>query len=236
MLTAAIALLAIVAGALPGFIPIHTALGIAALALAGFKAFTNKAARIAVALGAIECLVRNQTPATTIVHACLSPVFFAACVAIGLRSADGQPAGGLATRRSGLRLLVKSAPALVLLQIILGAAYRHKAIGVMPHMAGAMLVAGLLLIVCTIVLQRFPESPPLQTIAGALLGIVLLQVSLGIAVFVMRLLDVESTPAFLPTAVAHVTVGSVTLAATTALAIRFDATRSTGLQDGEKWQ
>jgi hypothetical protein len=115
---------------------------------------------------------------------------------------------------------VKAAPALVLLQIILGAAYRHKAIGVMPHMAGAMLVAGLLLVVCTMVLQRFPQSAPLRNTAGALLAIVLLQVSLGIAVFVMRLLDVETTPAFLPLAVTHVTVASLVLAATTALAIR----------------
>jgi cytochrome c oxidase assembly protein subunit 15 len=230
MLTAAIALLAIVAGPLPGFLPIHATLGIAALALACYKALTNKAARIAAALGAIECLVRNQTAAITIVHACLSPVFFAACVSIGLGGAGGQPggqpAGGLATSGSGFRLLVKSAPALVLLQIILGAAYRHKAIGVMPHMAGAMLVAGLLLAICSIVLQRFPQPPPLRTAAGALLGIVLLQVSLGIAVFVMRLLDAETTPAFLPAVVAHVTVGSLTLAATTALAIRFDSTRT----------
>jgi hypothetical protein len=222
VLTAAIALLAIVAGALPGFVPIHTALGIAAFALACFKAFRNKAARIAAGLGAVECLVRNQTSATTIVHACLSPVFFSACVVIGLGGEVCQPVSGLAARRSGLRLLVKSAPFLVLLQIILGAAYRHKAIGVMPHMAGAMLVTGLLLVVCTIVLERLPPSPPLRTTAGTLLGIVLLQVSLGIGVFVMRLLDVESSPAFLSAAVAHVTVGSVTLAATTVLAIRFD--------------
>jgi len=226
MLTAAIALLAIVVGPLPGFLPIHATLGIAALALACYKAPTSKAARIAAALGAIECLVRNQTAAITIVHACLSPVFFAACVSIGLGGAGGQPAGGLSTSGSGFRLLVKSAPALVLLQIVLGAAYRHKAIGVMPHMAGAMLVAGLLLAICTIVLQRFPQPQPLRTAAGALLGIVLLQVSLGIAVFVMRLLDAETTPAFLPAVVAHVTVGSLTLAATTALAIRFDSTRT----------
>lgn len=211
MATAAIALLAIVAGAIPGFVAIHATLGIAALALACFKAFTNKVARIAAALGAMECLVRNP-----IVHACLAPVFFSACVAI----ATGSPSQ--AAGRSTLRLIIRASPALVLLQIVLGAAYRHKAIGVMPHMAGAMLVAGLLLVLCTIVLQRFPQSPPLRTTAGTLLGIVLLQVSLGIAVFVMRLLDVETAPAFLPLAVAHVTAGSLTLAATTALAIQME--------------
>jgi hypothetical protein len=100
MRTAAVALLAIVVGPLPGFLPIHATLRIAALAVACYKALTNKAARIAAALGAIECLVRNQTAAISIVHACLSPVFFAACVSIGLGGAGGQPAGGLATSGS----------------------------------------------------------------------------------------------------------------------------------------
>jgi hypothetical protein len=209
MLAAAVALLAVVAGVLPGFAVVHAALGIAAVALACFRAITSRTARIAAAIGAIECLLR-----TPLVHACLSPVFLAACVAMGLK-----PTGKSARRRSGLSLLIKSTPAVVFLQIILGASYRHKLIGVMPHLAGAMLVAGLLLIVGTIVLQRFPQ---LRATAGTLLGIVLLQVSLGITAFVMRVLDLDHAPAYLPIAVAHITAGSLTLAAATALAIQFD--------------
>jgi heme A synthase len=199
---------------------IHTALGIVAVALACFQAWTNKAARIAAGLGVVECLVRNQNTTITVVHACLSPIFFASCVAIGLSGAGRSSSA----RRSGFGLLIECSPALVLLQIILGASYRHKVLGVMPHMAGAMLVAGLLLVVCTLVLQRFPEASPLRTAAGALLGIVLLQVSLGIAIFILRVLDLDAAPAFLPAAAAHITVGSLTLAATTALAIRYRGT------------
>lgn len=215
MVAAAIAVLAIVAGCIPGLVGIHTALGLAAVAMAALRARSNKAARIAVGLGAVEGLVRNQNTVAIIIHACLSPAFLAACVAMGVRGSATRPL------RSGFGLLVQWAPALVLLQIVLGAAYRHKALGVMPHMAGAILVAGLLLVVCTLILQRFPAPSQLRTAAGHLLGAVLLQVSLGIAVFVMRVLDMESNVAFLPAVVAHITVGSLTLAAATLVAMSY---------------
>jgi hypothetical protein len=200
---------------------IHAAFGIAAVVLVCSSAFINhsenrSAALVALAFGVIECLLQGQTPATAIIHACLAPVLFSICVAGAIMpdSSAGNNEG-----HSTFRLVVRASPALVLLQIALGAAYRHKAIGVMPHMAGATLVAGFLLTVCILVLHRLPQSSLLRRAAGALLGIVLLQVSLGIAVFVMRLLDLETTPAFLPAAVAHVVVGSLTLAASLVLAI-----------------
>jgi hypothetical protein len=213
-LAAALALLAIGVGA-AGFTAAHIALGIASLALASLGALRNRTAQIAVAVGLIECVVR-----TPIIHAALAPVFFSACVvamgqfhvAMGQFYKDAQ-------EHSTLRLLVRASPTLVLLQIALGAAYRHKAIGVMPHMAGAFLVAGLLLIVCTMVLQRSPQLLFVRSAAGALLAIVLVQVSLGISVFVMRVLDVEKAPAFVPAAAAHVVVAALTLAASTVLAL-----------------
>ncbi len=221
--SAAIALLAIATGAIvtgivtsgdhASLIRIHAALGIAAVSLVCFnRALGWRVILLVLMPGVLECLLRNQTVPTVIVHACLAPVFFSICVAIAMKRDPSAP--------STFRLVVRASPALVLLQIVLGAAYRHKAIGVMPHMAGAALVAGLLLVVGVMVLQRFPQSSPLRSTAGTLLAIVLLQVSLGIAVLVMRLLDFETTPAFVATAVTHVVVGSLTLAATTVLAIR----------------
>jgi heme A synthase len=209
VLAAIVALLAIIAGAIPGIVTIHAVLAVAAVVLAGIRVAGSRAARVAVAVGIVESLI--QTP---VLHATLSPVFFAACVAIALKPGDD------AIVNSGLRMPIKASPALVLMQIVLGACYRHKIIGVMPHMAGAVVLAGLLLIICTVVLQRFPKPSPLRTAAGALTGVVLAQVSLGIAVFILRLLDLESTAWFVAAAVAHIAAGSLTLAATTALALR----------------
>lgn len=216
MAAAVFALLAIVIGALdPKFAAIHEGFGIAAVAAAVIGAFRNRVAWVAVAIGTAGCLLRGE-----IVHACIAPVFFTACVA----TAQWQP---VSFRASPFTVLVvKSAPALVLCQIVLGAAYRHKAIGVMPHMAGALMVAGLLLAIGTVILQRASQPPLLRTAAGALLGIVLLQVSLGITVFVMRLLDVDTVPAFRPLAAAHITVGALTLAASTVPALRVTAGRT----------
>lgn len=200
---ATFALLAIALGAMgQRFEAIHAGLGIAAVVLSGINALKSRLALVSVALGLAECVFRGE-----ILHACLAPLFFAGCVVNAQSSA----------LRLNRALLL---PVVVIGQIALGAAYRHKAIGVMPHLVGALLTAGLVLVVCMIVLQRPAQSAPMRSAAVTALGIVLLQVSLGIAVFVMRLLDADTSPAFGPLAAAHVTVGALTLAAATVLALR----------------
>lgn len=200
---AILALLAITLGATgQRFEAIHAGLGIAAVVLSAINALKSRVALIAVALGLAECVFRGE-----IVHACIAPVFFTACVAAALWKPP----------RIGRLVLL---PFLITCQIALGAAYRHKAFGVMPHLAGALVTAGVLLVFCTIVLQRPGQSAPTRSAAAATLGTVLLQVSLGIAIFVMRLLDVDTGPSFALLAAAHITVGALTLAAATVLALR----------------
>jgi len=110
-------------------------------------------------------------------------------------------------------------PFLVIVQISLGAAYRHKVLGVMPHMAGAMLVVLPLLVVSVLLLQNFPAHPTLRPVAIAAMSVVLLQASLGIAAFVMRLMDFDTSKGFLFLAATHVCVGALTLAASVVLAL-----------------
>lgn len=113
----------------------------------------------------------------------------------------------------------KAAPVLVLLQIAMGAAYRHKEWSVMPHMAGALLVAAVLLVVPVMLLQQFPQHPSLRPVAIAAMSAALLQITLGIAAFVMRLLDFDTSTTFIAIAASHVCVGALTLAASLVLAI-----------------
>ena len=153
------------------------------------------------------------------VHAFVAPVVFAACSALVVfTSALWKPPS--AEDSYGLRYYVLACPVLVLVQIGLGAAYRHKLTGVLPHIAGAMLIAGFLLIVCALVMQS-SELRSARRAAAALLSVVLVQVSLGIAAFTMRLLNFETHPAFIVVSVAHVFTGSLTLAAGVVLAIQF---------------
>jgi len=105
-------------------------------------------------------------------------------------------------------------PPLVLVQIAFGAAYRHKVWGVMPHIAGAMIVAFLILVLCMMLMQ---QRPSLRKPAIAAMSVVLVQVTLGILSFILRMLDMDTGIWFTVSTVAHVTVGAATLAATVSL-------------------
>jgi hypothetical protein len=131
------------------------------------------------------------------------------CVA-GIAYAGGSVAGRRQAERSGAYLLAWLCGPAVLAQICLGAAYRHEFWGVLPHMAGAAVATALLLIWCLLLLQetRAPRKP-----AIAVMAIVLAQVSLGIAAFTLRLLDLESSRWFSVVSAAHISVGALTLAA-----------------------
>jgi len=121
-----------------------------------------------------------------------------------------------------LRLAGLATPTAVLIQIALGALYRHQITGVMPHMLGAMLVALLALLVSVTLIQNFPEHQPLKRAATLLISMVLAQVCLGVAVFVMLLLGAGNTAAFTWTATGHVTVGTLAFAASMLMAMQVE--------------
>ena len=70
---------------------------------------------------------------------------------------------------------------LVLIQIVLGVAYRHKQTGVLPHIGWAVVVALALLTLPVMLLQQFGQHPSLRPAALAVLSIALLQVRWGSA-------------------------------------------------------
>ena len=158
-------------------------------------------------------------PRAVLVHACFAPVLFTAIACIAWFDPDDRKHAGAAT--PSLRWLVLALPPLVLLQIALGAAHRHEEASVMLHMGNALLVAGLILVVSVMLLRAFPAYQPLRSPAVTLIALVLLQVSLGIAVFLLRLLEMDSSLALIVGAAAHVTGGALILATCTALSLRY---------------
>jgi hypothetical protein len=173
-------------------------------------------------IDAATAISQPVIPALSILHACLAPVFLATVVAIAVFVS---PEWMLEVERvdwtpvPSIPLVAMVAPPFVLLQIALGAAYRHKMATVMPHMAGAMIVALLLLVLSVVLLQRLPKHPTLRPVAIATLTVVLTQVTLGIAAFVMRLLDFDTNAGFAFLAAGHIAVGALTLAASVVLAL-----------------
>jgi len=158
------------------------------------------------------------------VHACFAPVLFGTVVAAGLFRPGDRPLA--LPGASSLRWLITSLPGLILLQIALGAAHRHQMAGVMLHMGGAMLVAGLTLVVSLLLLQKLPPGVWLRSLTTSLVWLIPLQVSLGITVYVIRLLEPESPVPVVLAAAAHVTGGAAVLAATAILAIQYQRTVS----------
>jgi hypothetical protein len=156
----------------------------------------------ALAVAALEFV-----PASPVFHACLAPVLLAAIVFNFAEAPRTESPRNL----SWMAIAI---PPLVLIQIALGAAYRHKIWGVMPHMAGAMIVALLALILCMLLLR---ERPVLHTAVITTMTIVLCQVAVGITSFMLRLLELDSGAWFTALTTAHVCIGAATLAMTALL-------------------
>jgi cytochrome c oxidase assembly protein subunit 15 len=162
-------------------------------------------------------------PAVSVSHACLAQLFFSTTVAIAVFTSRSWQLGPRIVSdygRPSLRSLAILTPSLVLVQIALGAAFRHGAIGVMAHVMGAMVVSLVILIVCSFVLHQFPSHPALRPAAIALLSITLVQVFLGMEAYYTRLSAKERPLAMVLMTVAHVATGALTLASSIVLAIQ----------------
>jgi heme A synthase len=164
-----------------------------------------------------------QPAPISIAHACLAQLFFSVTVAIAVFTSRNWQQGPDLVEDYGwpsLRSLAILTPVLVLVQIGLGAGFRHRAFSLLPHIIGAMIVPLAILLVGMFVLQQFPKHRSLRPAAAGLLSITLLQVFLGIAAYVARINAAEYPLAMVLTTVAHVATGGLTLAASVVLAIQ----------------
>jgi len=209
---------------------VHRIMGIAALVLAlAFAVKARSALRSAAwaalaGLAASGAVAWNGAPSTAmvVVHASLAQFFagsIAAAIVLSSPAWSRAPEPVKAGQWTALRPAALATPLVVFVQTILGALYRHQITGVMPHMIGAMIVALMTLVVSVMVLQNFSGHRELKNAATALISVALAQICLGIATFVMLLLEAANTAAFVWIATAHLAVGSLTLAASVAMAM-----------------
>jgi hypothetical protein len=210
--SALFAVSAIVTGALatdhvPGLSLAHEGLGITALVLA-LPLLRYRMAQVlilpAIGLELLPVLWDPQASiAAAVIHALGVPLLVGPAIAFAF------PLRPMATPISaGLRNIILAAPPLILTQVALGAAYRHKAIGVIWHIAGAMSVAGLVVIACVLLLRQIPSERAPRLAAGWLNGILVTQVTLGMSTLLLRMLDMDAAHV----AAAHITGGSLTFA------------------------
>jgi cytochrome c oxidase assembly protein subunit 15 len=176
-------------------------------------------------LGGLTVLFLLPKP-VSIGHACLAQLFFSTTVAVALFTSESWRRGAQIIDDSGappLRALALAAAACIFVQLALGASARHHALGILPHVIGALVATSMVLWVTARVLMRHAEHDALRRSALALAGITFLQVFLGIAAYMSRLATAEAPqpmPVMVGFTVAHVAVGALTLAASVVLAIQ----------------
>jgi hypothetical protein len=171
--------------------------------------------------------VSGTVPATagsTALHATVAQLFFALTWAAVVVTSRGWTEDKEPVKDQGwpsLRSLAVVMPVFVMLQVGLGAMVRHAAGDVVLwHLAGAMVVALLILCECMFVTQPYPKHTTLRPAASLLLALTCTQVFLGIARYTVLMINKASPMVNLLSGGAHVAVGAMTLAATLGLSLQ----------------
>jgi cytochrome c oxidase assembly protein subunit 15 len=176
-------------------------------------------------LGGMTVLFLLPKP-ISISHACLAQLFFSLTVSIALFTSPGWRRGPEVVEDTGavaLRPLAVLTAVAVLAQLALGASYRHEALGLVPHVIGAIVVAAVVLFVTMQALQQFSKHRALKRSALFLLLVTQAQVFAGIAAYMSRIYtsdSIQPLPPMVGFTVLHVALGAVTLAAASVFAIQ----------------
>jgi cytochrome c oxidase assembly protein subunit 15 len=113
-----------------------------------------------------------------------------------------------------LQHLTAATTGVILLQLILGAVYRHHGTGIEPHVVGACVVTMFAAYVVTRIMTKFSQTPALLRPALLLGALLVVQVFLGMGSYVVKMAD-RNAPQPLPPVVnlttAHVALGALVL-------------------------
>ncbi len=174
------------------------------------------------AVAGLAALGVSASPVLRIIHACAAQSFLALTFLLALFTSKTWTASPLALPDGGwpsLRSLAWITPGVVLVQVALGASYRHKLLSVVPHIIWAFAAAIIVMMLATFVVTLTQASRPMRHTAIWLLALVGLQVMLGIAAFVLRLNSTGPSDLWMiVTTVTHAATGSLVLGCTTLLA------------------
>ena len=165
-------------------------------------------------------------------HACMAQIFF--CLAVSLALFTGKGWNWNEEKRPdasspSLRRLGVWTTSLIFLQLMVGAAFRHNGLGIVPHMVGAVLGTAAVIWIAIRVFSRYADVPGLSRPAALLLALVVVQVGLGISTYIQKLrslLAPQPLPPVVDVTTIHVAVGALVFVAglgVTLQAFRFSA-------------
>jgi heme a synthase len=161
-------------------------------------------------------------------HATLAQTIFCVVTAMALFTSRGWLQDAEPIVENGLSpntpTLTALAAACVWVQLILGAAFRHTGIKLLPHLIGACVVTVMLCWTVVRVLSRYSDLPQLRRPAQMILALLMVQLGLGFVAYVTRLQWMlnppQPTTGIVISTVSHVTGGALVLATTVVLAIQ----------------
>lgn len=160
-------------------------------------------------------------------HATLAQSFFCIVVSMALFTSRGwletEPAKVSDRGAPSLRTLSLLCVASILVQLILGAAFRHSGIKLLPHLISAAVVTALLIWTSSRALTNHAMPRAVRQPANFLLGLLLVQLCLGLASYLTRVQwgadAAQPQLAMVVSTVLHVIVGALLLATSVVLAI-----------------
>jgi cytochrome c oxidase assembly protein subunit 15 len=158
-------------------------------------------------------------PWVSVAHAALAQTFFCSIVAIALFTSKWWQSKLKVVHYSAhppARERAVRAAIVIFVQLLLGAAYRHHAFGIFPHLIGAAIVPIFVLSATSSTRDRRFNSAPALTRCGTMLKYLLyLQVALGFGALLSRLATQHAPqpmPVMIFFTVAHTAVGALTMA------------------------
>ncbi len=167
-------------------------------------------------------------PAISTAHATLGQTFFCILVSMAVFTSRNWMEGSHAPLADAMspRLATRSsiAVACVWLQLILGAAFRHSGLKLIPHLIGACVVTLVLLWTTLAAIKHYRSTPEIRKPAIAVLSLLGLQLCLGLASYFTRVVWSAGAPEpqlpMVISTVSHVAVGALVLASTVVLCIQ----------------
>ena len=166
-----------------------------------------------------------QPPPISAAHATLAQLFFSTVVAIAVFTGSwwNGAVGELDDAGSPrVRTLVVWTLIAVFLQLILGAAFRHKAFGIIPHLIGAVIVTILIFMTAAALKKRFAGIPALRNCARYLHILIGVQLLLGAGAYWSRLYSArfaQPMGIMVGLTVVHTVTGALLLATTLVTAL-----------------
>ncbi|HWZ25457.1 MAG TPA: COX15/CtaA family protein [Verrucomicrobiae bacterium] len=150
-----------------------------------------------------------------VIHACFAQIVFAALLSMAVFTSRWWISDQPQVEDTGsppIHTLAIANAAVIYFQVILGAGFRHKEIPVWPHMAGALVVLGMVIWLAAVLRRRFEKSAAISKTRILLHAILGTQLLLGLGAYWSRLTTADAPqpmPLMVTLTVLHTVVGAI---------------------------